>query len=170
MATVSPHVAVAEVKRIEPGFVAEPAKLVAKAPEVAAIPAEEPIVTEEKSAQPEVATDPVKADEPVSWVVVEETPHSTAADAVPRADVAEPEAAHVDAVAEQPIAKAAEADVITTIDAHEEPLTPQEPMPAMDPLGHAAPAAPDPSGAPTTPLPSFVRTTPSQAPGSSEVA
>lgn len=168
MATVSPQVAVADVKRIEPAFVAEdrtgPA---AKAPAGISNSAEDPSLKETR-AMHEALPSPAKAEDAstMSGAMGADALHGQMTEVAETVAVADTAASHAEAA----IAEAAAPEVITSIAAHEEPLAPQESIPAMDPLGHAAPAAPDPSGAPTTPLPSFVRAQPSPKPGSSEAA
>jgi hypothetical protein len=152
MAAISPHVAVANLERTEPGFVAQES-------------------AEERSAMQDTLPSPAKIEGSSIVPVDADASHGEIAEAAtPHTEVAQP------ATSDEPAAPRADAsiaeapEIITSIAAHEEPLAPQEPAPAMDPLGHAAPAAPDPSGAPTTPLPSFVRAQPSPKSGSSEAA
>jgi hypothetical protein len=175
MAAVSPHVAVTDVKRVEPGFIAEGRTgLAAHAPEELSSPVAD--ISDEENPAMQEAVPSVAKDEDLSTLPVPvnaDAPHSEIAEAVaPQTEFAPPVAPVETAAAraDASMAEAAAPEVITSIAAHEEPLAPQEAAPAMDPLGHAAPAAPDPSGAPTTPLPSFVRAQPSPGPGSSEAA
>jgi hypothetical protein len=77
----------------------------------------------------------------------------------------------------EPVSEAAPETSDASIDAaaalsEEEPLAAhKDELPALDPLNHAAPAAPDPSGAPpVTPLPSFVKAQPSPKSEPSEAA
>ena len=135
-AAASPHLAVTEMRRVEPEFApAEPPKPLAKAPE-------------EETPAPLQAVEAMSPVEPVAAEFVAE-PVTPA-----------PVAAH-----------SADPDAISSIAPPEEPLAAhQDIIPAFDPLGHAAPAAPDPAGDPATPLPSFVKAQPSPKSGSSEAA
>ena len=151
MATASPHLAVAELRRVEPEFrPAEESKPAAKAPEEAVV--EEPPPTPVETAAIGQSTETAPVIEPVA-----------------EAPVAEPAPETVPIVAETAPAEAA---VVATIMPQEEPLAAhKDEIPALDPMNHAAPAEPDPSGVPeATPLPSFVKTQPSPAREPSEAA
>ncbi len=145
MAAASPHLAVTELRRVEPGFKqAEEPKPVAKAPV-------ETVVEEPKSVETASIEQPVETAQAIESVM--ETPVAGTALTAEPAPVAEP-------------------IVITSIAPQEEPLAAhKDEIPALDPMNHAAPAEPDPSGVPeATPLPSFVRAQPSPKSGSSEAA
>ncbi|MBS0277018.1 MAG: hypothetical protein JSR81_05325 [Proteobacteria bacterium] len=107
----------------------------------------QPAVTGEKA--------PAQADEPSA--------ESKALD-----DAVQAEAAIAEPEAPSEILNAPDATALP----EEEPLAAhKDELPAMDPLSHAAPAAPDPSGAPpVTPLPSFVKVQPSPKSEPSEAA
>ncbi|MBS0274794.1 MAG: hypothetical protein JSR55_10420 [Proteobacteria bacterium] len=148
MPTATPHLGGAERRRVEPEFTRtkdvealEERMPEAKASEVVTAP------VEMASVEPLAA----EASEPVA--------------AMPQAKpVTEPAP-----IVEIP---AAEPAVITSIVPQEEPLAAhKDEIPALDPLNHAAPAEPDPSGMPEAiPLPSFVKTQSSPAREPSEAA
>lgn len=162
MASVSPHMAMAEMRRAEPGFAAEEIKPVAKAPDVKSddVRSEETnpaAVAANPMAEPAVEHEAEEKEAEKSHSRPEEIEFKTVGD-LPAPSIAGPGVATTEA---EPAG----------VEMHEEPLAPQEPLPAMDPMGHAAPAAPDPSGVPpATPLPSFVRPQSSPKDGSSEAA
>jgi hypothetical protein len=136
-----------ESARLEPKFAkAESSAKFAEAAPVAAIVAEPQQAALEENVEP-----------------VPETPVLAEA-AIAEAAIASPEA-------EMTIETAADAAPATALP-EEEPLAAhKDELPAMDPLSHAAPAAPDPSGVPpATPLPSFVKAQPSQKNEPSEAA
>jgi hypothetical protein len=153
MAAASPHLAVAELRRVEPEFVTpEEPKPVAKAPEEKVSEEAVPKPVETASIeQPVEAAPAIETVAAVAPVVLE------AAIELPPADESAPTAAPA---------------VITSIAPQEEPLAAhKDEIPALDPMSHAAPAEPDPSGVPeATPLPSFVKTQPSPAREPSEAA
>lgn len=143
MAAPSPHLAIAEGRRVEPEFTREEPKPVAKVPD-------EKVVEE-------------VAPQPVETAHIEQVSESALA---AESAVAAP----VDNAT--PVAEPADPDVITSMAPREVPLAAhKDEIPALDPMNYAAPAEPDPSGVPeATPLPSFVKTQPSPAREPSEVA
>jgi hypothetical protein len=147
MAVASPHLAVAELRRVEPEFAhaEEPKPVVNAAPET---------VVEEPAPKPVEA---VQIEQPAETAL--------AVEPVAEAPVAEP----VPAVEPPPAVEPAE---VTSLAPQEEPLAAhKDEIPALDPMNHAAPAEPDPSGVPeATPLPSFVRAQPSPKSEPSEAA
>jgi hypothetical protein len=146
MAAASPHLAVAELRRVEPEFRQAEEQSVAKAPEQTVVKEFEPKLVEaapiEQPAETALAVEPV-AESPVAEMVPAAEPISA------------PEPATVASIAPQ-----------------EEPLAAhKDEIPALDPMNHAAPAEPDPSGVPeATPLPSFVKAQPSAEREPSEAA
>lgn len=158
-ASSTPHLAVAEVDRIEPAFTAAgEAGHAAKAPEANSeeVKAEKP--AEITAAEPEAKrAPPVEHAAEAAHAPLEEIEFKTVEDppASPTV-VGEPETAKAEL---EP----------ASVETHQEPLAPQEPLPAADPMNH--PAAIDSADAlPATPLPSFVRSQPSPTGGSSEAA
>jgi len=145
------HLAPEEKPRVEPQFA-----------NVESVPALENPAPVEASVAPEV---PEEAPEKDIEAPVPEAKASVLEDAV------KAEAAIGSPDAEQPTA-AEEAETPAIAMPEEEPLAAhKDTLPEMDPLSHAAPAAPDPSGVPpATPLPSFVKAQPSPANEPSEAA
>ena len=139
------HLTPEEARRFEPKF--------PKA-ESAAVPLEQAPV-EAASAPPERAMP--ETESVVAAPVLEEAVKAEAAIASPDAE---------------PPVQAEEVETPAAALPEEEPLAAhQDTLPEMDPLSHAAPAAPDPSGEPeATPLPSFVKAQPSPGHESSEAA
>jgi hypothetical protein len=143
------HLTPEEVARFEPTFAKaeSPAKTSEPAPAATIVAAPKVVEAKEKEeaiSETPAITEAVKAEAAVASPDAEQ-PSDIAAIETPEAATALPE--------EEPLA------------AHKDEL------PAMDPLGHAAPAAPDPSGVPpATPLPSFVKAQTSPANEPSEAA
>jgi hypothetical protein len=155
MAATSPHLAVAELRRVEPEFVrTEEPSPVAEAPETIT----EEAITEEPTMQP------------VEPATIEQTAETTSVvepAIAPVTHVEEPLAEIETApVAEPPIDEIA---ITPDVMPQEEPLVAHEDEnTALDPVDIAAPAGPDAS--PITPLPSFVKTQPSPVREPSEAA
>jgi hypothetical protein len=138
------HLAPEEARRFEPKFpqADPPVKVVEPAPVV-------PAAVELREFAPNEKAEAKSAE------AVPETPAL--------AEAVKAEAAIASPDAEPPV-ETATADAPVTALPEEEPLAAhKDEIPAMDPLSHAAPAAPDPSGVPpATPLPSFVKAQPCQ--------
>lgn len=148
--------------RLEPKFAgAEALARRAEMPAASAEPAVAAPVIDD--AQPAVTGEkaPAQADEPsAESKALDDAVQAEAAIAAPGT---EPEAGTPSKILDGPEATALP---------EEKPLAAhKDELPAMDPLSHAAPAAPDPSGAPpVTPLPSFVKAQPSPKSEPSEAA
>jgi hypothetical protein len=165
-AAASVPVSRAGVERFEPKFFGSEAPV--KTAEVPTVPPEEPaIMSSAADTQATVEKDAAQADEAREESSSETRTLNEAVSA--EAAIATPDA--------EPVSEAAPETSDASIDAaaalsEEEPLAAhKDELPALDPLNHAAPAAPDPSGAPpVTPLPSFVKAQPSPKSEPSEAA
>jgi hypothetical protein len=156
----------ADSKRLEPKFGANAASAQAEATdETAEVPADaqpatdaEPVVSEDQAlaqgAVESCAENKALQEAASAEAAIAPSDAQTVSDAPSEAPDAEPDTSQMTALPE------------------EEPLAAhQDELPTMDPLNHAAPAAPDPSGVPpATPLPSFVKTQPSPKSEPSEAA
>lgn len=156
----------ADLERFEPKFSGSDTPL--NATEPATPSPEEPTIVEAAAATPVIAGEnTVQADK----AQVEPSPAPSALNEAVSAEaaIAMPDAEPV--LEATPETSDASTDAPTALP-EEEPLAAhKDELPAMDPLGHAAPAAPDPSGAPpVTPLPSFVKAQPSPKSEPSEAA
>ena len=169
--------------------ISEPAYAMAAAPAALRLVTQDMPRTEPQFAKTESAitpTAPVAAEVSAAPVALEdvaikdvepvvEMPAPKAVDATaPEAEApALKEAVKAEAAIASPDAEPVEnVEPVVTALPEEEPLADhKDALPAMDPMNHAAPAEPDPSGVPeATPLPSFVKTQPSPAREPSEAA
>ncbi|HEY2033006.1 MAG TPA: hypothetical protein VGH02_04910 [Rhizomicrobium sp.] len=161
------HLRPEETRRFEPNF-AEPEVREASEPASLEIAPVEPASVEAVAVEPVPVEHVSVASEPVTESVTE-TPALTAASALDKAVKAEATIASPDA---ETSTEAAEKEVSAMALPAEEPLAEhKDTLPEMDPMHHAAPAEPDPSGEPAAiPLPSFVKAQPSQEDAPSEAA
>ena len=150
------------------GIIAEPAYAMA-APTALHLAPEERLRVEPQFIKPEtVAPQESTSAETSSVAAAQEESGKTAAENTLE-EAVEAEAAMASPDAEPPAAVVEETVIALP---EEEPLAAhKDALPEMDPMSHAAPAEPDPSGVPpATPLPSFVKAQPSPAREPSEAA